>query len=81
MVQINEKLVQKYKITITKVDTVIRGESEYKKVADTGNKQDGGPVYDYVWRDVEKEIETNVLTQTVDDLDLKDVIKAINNLA
>lgn len=81
MAQINEKAVQRYKITITKIDRVVKGESEYKKVADTGNKQDGGPVYDYVWREVEKEVETNVLTQEVDDLDLRDVIKAINNLA
>lgn len=81
MAQINEKAVQRYKIIITKIDRVVKGESEYKKVADTGNKQDGGPVYDYVWREVEKEVETNVLTQEVDDLDLRDVIKAINNLA
>lgn len=76
-----DKIIQKYRITITKLETLVKGESEYKKISDTGNKQDGGPVYDYVWREVEREVETNILTQTVDDIDMKDVIKAINNLA
>ena len=69
-----------YKITIEKIETVVGNEDEYQKIADTGNKSDGGAVYGYVTREVERRDRTTVLEQEIDELDVKSVIRAINSL-
>jgi hypothetical protein len=69
-----------YKIEISKVEQVNVKKQSYEKVAETGNKRDSGPVFEYVPFDTVETRETNVLTQQVEDLDLAAVIKAINKL-
>lgn len=67
-----------YKVTIVKISLVEVVTSEYEKVADTGNKKDNGPVYEYVSKPITKPTETEIYAQMVDDLDLPTVIKAVN---
>jgi hypothetical protein len=69
-----------YKITIQKIEKVHSTETSYEKIADSGNERDGGSVYGYVEYPSEKNAETSVFNQTVDDLDLQAVIKAVNNI-
>lgn len=76
-----ENKTTEYKITITRKTTWREDEQEYKKIAETGNPNGGGPVYGYVKKEnALKAVETDILTQTVSDLDLTAVIKAINKM-
>ena len=69
-----------YKITIVRIETSKVNDREWKKIADSGNKEDDGPIYDYVDIEREKEIENEILKQITPDLDLIKVIKAINDI-
>jgi hypothetical protein len=69
-----------YKITIEKIETVKYMARDYEKIADTGNKQDNGPVYGYVEHPEERQATTTILEQTIETLDLPEVIKAVNQL-
>lgn len=70
------------KIEITKTEEIEVTEREYEKVADSGNKEDGGAVYDYVPYKTTKKVSTTILQQEIEDdqVDIKAVIKAINKL-
>lgn len=69
-----------YKIVITKIGKEERVESDYRKIADTGNESDGGPIYGYVENKVIRSFETEILSQQVESLELAAVIKAINKI-
>ncbi len=69
-----------YRIQITKEEKVKTTDRDYKKVADTGNERDDGPVYEYVEFPSEKTVVTELLDQRVEGLDMEDVIKAINGI-
>ena len=69
-----------YKIKITKVETIETTGREYQKVSDTGNERDNGAVFDYVDCITEKEIDTDILIQELEKIDIPTVIKSINNL-
>jgi len=67
----------KYKITIEKIEEVtkvVRG--EWTRVSDTGPNPFGYTPD----REAEVKVETTILEQTVEELDLKAVLKAINGL-
>ena len=64
-------------------DDVIGDAIEWKQVADTGNEKNNGPVYEYVPKPgcVEvKERSRTLLEQTLPEIDLKAIIKAVNGL-
>jgi hypothetical protein len=69
-----------YHITIELIEVVPSLEKEWLKVADSGNKHDDGPIYEYVWIDGTREKTSTLLEQAVETLDLAAVIKAVNNL-
>lgn len=69
-----------YTVTITKHETVKSTDQTYEKTSDTGNKRDGGAVYEYVAYPVEKTINTVIYTQTLDNLKTEEVIKAVNDI-
>lgn len=69
-----------YKIIITKFEEVNRTRNEYVKVADSGNERDGGSVYDYVPNTTVEKREITILEQSIENLDMPAVIKAINNI-
>lgn len=73
---------RKYKISIIRIDEYDAIGREWKQIADTGNEKDGGKVYDYVTYPTTGTTETAVLTQetTDENLDIKNIIKAINGL-
>lgn len=72
----------KYRVRIERVDIVDITKRSYEKIADTGNQRDSGAIYDYVTYDDTQFLETNILTQEIlsEDLDIKQVIKAINGI-
>lgn len=68
-----------YKISIgqTRLETR-EGQSEYVKIADTGGK-DGGSEYGWVRKPNQQiEVQRDIYTQIVDELDLAAVISAVN---
>lgn len=69
-----------YKIKITKTERRKYEGREYQQVSDTGNPRDNGPVYDYVPLEKEEEIETTVLSQSLEEIDLPRIIKAVNQI-
>ncbi len=69
-----------YEITIVKKVVVPIIKREYERVADTGNPRDNGAMYDYVDCLGERTVETDILKQTLEDIDLPAVIKAINKI-
>jgi len=69
-----------YRVLIEKIDTVKGTSREYQKVADSGNKHDKGPMYDYVTFESESTKTTKVLEQHVEQIDMAAVIKAVNGL-
>lgn len=80
----------KYKITITKVETVTKKETSWEKLyGDEVYKDLMNPIrpdydperkqYDYVSTEQEKDVEVEIYRQTVEgELDLKAVIDAVN---
>ena len=69
-----------YRVLIEKIETVKCTGREWHKVADSGNKHDKGPVYDYVTFDSESTTTTKILEQHVEQIDMAGVIKAVNGL-
>jgi len=69
----------KYKIEITRTEIE---EYEGHEWARTGNKnKEGGEEYAYTpMTTMTKEVERTILIQEVDDIDLKEIIKAINGI-
>lgn len=67
-----------YAIKIHKIDTKIIKERNYRKISDDPKAEDDG--YGYVDEEKEKEVETLMFEQKVEELDLNSVIKAINNI-
>ncbi len=70
----------KYRITIEKIEDVEVVEKTYERISDKGNPTDNGPVYGYVKTEVLKTQRTEVLAQETEDIDLVEVIKAINKI-
>lgn len=66
----------KYKIVITQIDeNVPFKDKEYKSL---GKDENGENQYQYTYFDSTKEVSTDIFDQTIEDLDLGAVIKAIN---
>ena len=68
-----------YHISIRQVITKQEQDMNWLKVADSGNKRDNGPQYEYVFADVTKEKDVEIYSQRVEALDLPSVIMAINS--
>lgn len=72
-----------YKVTIEEIrESEVDLDANYKQTAGSGNKSDGGPVYEYVVPPGKqlKRDETQIFFQEIGDLDLAAVIKAINGI-
>ena len=70
-----------FKIKIQEVKEVtFNNTTDYQRVADSGNERDDGAVYEYVPHPDTKTVETTMLEQNVDAIDLCAVIKAINGI-
>jgi cell fate (sporulation/competence/biofilm development) regulator YlbF (YheA/YmcA/DUF963 family) len=70
-----------YQITIIKIEQVKEIRRQYQKIADSGNEHDKGAIYGYVnMTDENVKKETKILEQTVEQLDLAAVIKAVNKI-
>jgi hypothetical protein len=72
----------KYQVTIKRFDSQPVVKREWVRVADTGNKSDNGPLYDYATYPSTQTVETEILKQEIQDeqLDIKAIIKAINGI-
>lgn len=69
-----------FRIIIEEIKREKYTKKEYQKVADTGNERDGRGVYEYVSTEDERDVITKVLEQVRDDIDLPEIIKAVNEL-
>lgn len=69
-----------YRIRIEELTVKELVGQKYERIADTGNAKDGGPVYDYVAYPHTQEVSTLILDQTVSELDIVSVIKAVNKI-
>lgn len=73
-----------YKITIEKIERKEGFDSEYEKLADTGNERDKGAVYGYVKRPVIKNDVVEVFSQRTEPENeaewMTNVIKAVNGI-
>lgn len=69
-----------YQVLITTIEEVECVERKYQRIADSGNEEDGGPIYDYVESPTTKEVETIILQQTLEVIDLPEIIKAVNKI-
>ena len=68
-------------IKITKVFEEQQLEREYHRVADSGNVQDGGPVYEYVDKGVKTvKRETDIFKQELECDSIKHIVAAVNGL-
>lgn len=76
-----------FRVRITRVEEVEKVESEYEKLYDDAGfervqaKDPEAKQYGYVTETVKKTEETEIYNQTVDDLNMKDVINAVNSLS
>lgn len=75
-----------FRIVITRVEEVTETDQEYEKLYDDAGfervqeKDPEAKQYGYVEKTETRKKETEIYDQTVEDLDLKDVIKAVNKL-
>lgn len=71
------------RITIEHISAVEYEARDWKQVANTGNKSDGGPVYEYVTYPSSRDISTKVFEQTLpaEYFDMKATVAVINGLA
>lgn len=69
-----------FKVTIKEITTKKVVNKEYEKIADTGNSEDGKSIYGYVDKEEEVRDERTVLEQEVKEIDIGEVIKAINDI-
>ena len=67
-----------YKITIKQIEDKSTTMQSWEKLADSGNKRDNGAMYGYVEHKTTEEVETLILVQHIPNLNLGEVIKAIN---
>ena len=67
-----------FKITIEETSSKTEPREEYVKTSNTGNPKDGGPIYE--WQKGDHIVERNhtVYEQRVDELDIWNVIEAVN---
>lgn len=70
-----------YEITIKKTEVTTATEAQsFQKIADTGG-EDGGAKYGYVTKPPhEKDVTTTVFSQTMDNLNIIDVVAAVNGV-
>jgi hypothetical protein len=69
-----------YKIVITRIDKDVPFRNhEYKKAAN-GTDEDGDPKYEYVYFDDTRTETTDIFEQTVEDLNVSDVVAVVNGL-
>lgn len=68
---------KKFRIEIKKFEEYETVGQDYRKTSDTGNPNDGGPVYEYIKFDTTRTRETEVLVMELDELDLKKVVAAL----
>ena len=70
-----------YEITIRKTEVETAPESQtFNKISDTGG-EDGGIKYGYVSRlPCKKEVTNTIFSQVVKELNLLDIVKAINSI-
>lgn len=73
-------MTTKYQVTITKIEEGEGFSSTYERIADTGNERDGGPVYAYVKKPTINTDKKVVFEQTLEDLDVTAVIRAVNKI-
>ena len=73
-------MTPRFEITIKRIESVNVTRQEWKQVADSGNKRDDGAVYEYVGYPDVQDADTLILQQSVKELDIPAVIKAINNI-
>jgi hypothetical protein len=67
-----------YRVTVTKVTTnVVFRDREYKKFSDDEEDEK----YGYVYFDNTKDVETVAYKQELDEIDLPEVIKAVNGMS
>lgn len=66
-----------YKITITKITEQNFVKKDWKKFTDNTDVEEQ---YKYVETEVTEKLNTTILEQTVEDIDLPAVIKAINKI-
>lgn len=69
-----------YKVVISKIEKVTSTKEEYEKLSETGNPRDNGAMWGYVPKNVEEEVIVTVLSQTIEEIDVPAVIKAINKI-
>lgn len=70
-----------FKIEITETVRYTEDKQEYHKLADSGNQSDGGAVYGYITKPkVPQTKEHIILKQEISDIDLVEIIKAINGI-
>lgn len=79
-----------YTITITKTDKIIKKVNEYQRLRNEYKDEEGrfssrtkreqDPQYGYIATEKELEEKTTILVQEVDEIDLKKVIAAVNNI-
>lgn len=68
-----------YRISITKIEEKEMPTRSYERITDTGG-EDGGPSYGYIQGSELTKIETHILTQEKDEIDIIKIVKAINDL-
>lgn len=73
-------MTTKYQVTITKIEEGEGFTSSYERVADTGNERDGGPVYAYVKKPTINTTKEVIFEQTLEDLYVTAVIRAVNKI-
>ena len=70
-----------FTVTIKENCKSTKQHQEWVRVADTGNPIGGGPVYAYAPpKEIVVSVERTLMEQTVDDLDLQAVIRAVNGM-
>ena len=69
-----------FKITVIETKSEVFNRREYQKISDTGNKEDNGIKYGYVNSEVTEDVETTLLEQNIEDIDLPAIIKAVNKI-
>jgi len=68
----------KYQVVITKIETDVPFKDKDYQVV--GKNEDGENKYEYVYFDSTKDVKTEVVDITVDELDIKEVVKTVYRL-
>jgi hypothetical protein len=67
-----------FKIIVKRIDTIRYVDNKWQQVANTGNPRDGGPVFDYAPIEGKRDMEIEILQQTVETLDVAELARFIN---